>query len=106
MGKVLRLILVATALPTSNNGTRKDVRPVPPGGKNLGKSNLTLAPARMYSGSGASPARRINMRWQLAGDWPVGPAVIPAGTIISAGEAPNYQAIPLAELPNTNPLRC
>ena len=34
----------------------------------------------------------------------MGPAVIPAGTIISAGEAPNYQANPLAELPKPLPL--
>jgi hypothetical protein len=44
------------------------------------------------------------MRWQLGGDWPVGARCIPAATIISAGEAPNYQAIPLAELPKPLPL--
>ena len=29
------------------------------------------------------------MRWQLAGPWPVGPAVIPAGTIITAVVGPD-----------------
>jgi hypothetical protein len=29
------------------------------------------------------------MRWQLAGPWPIGPAVIPAGTIITAVVGPD-----------------
>jgi hypothetical protein len=40
---VLRLMLVETALPTSNKGTRRDVRPVPPGGKNSRETILVFA---------------------------------------------------------------
>jgi hypothetical protein len=29
------------------------------------------------------------MRWQLAGDWPVGPAVIPAGTVLTGVVGPD-----------------
>jgi hypothetical protein len=53
----------------------------------------------MYSG--ASPARRINMRWQLAGPWPVGAAVIPAGSLISDDDDPS--AIPTAMVPMPPP---
>jgi hypothetical protein len=37
------------------------------------------------------------MRWQLAGDWPIGQFCIPAGTVLSsgAGEAPIWNGVAL-----------
>jgi hypothetical protein len=44
------------------------------------------------------------MRWQLAGDWPVGQFCIPAGTVLSsgAGEAPIWNGIALPMPPPIN----
>ena len=39
------------------------------------------------------------MKWQLAGDWPVGPAVIPAGTLLTGVVGPDGE---LAEAPKWN----
>ena len=44
------------------------------------------------------------MRWQLAGDWPVGQFSIPAGTVLSsgAGEAPIWNGVALPMPPPLN----
>jgi len=33
------------------------------------------------------------MKWQLAGDWPVGPAVIPAGTVLTGVLGPDGKLV-------------
>ena len=33
------------------------------------------------------------MKWQLAGDWPAGPAVIPAGTILTGDVGPDGKLV-------------
>jgi len=33
------------------------------------------------------------MKWQLAGDWPVGPAVIPAGTVLTGVVGPDGELV-------------
>jgi hypothetical protein len=33
------------------------------------------------------------MKWQLAGDWPVGPAVIPAGTVLTGVVGPDGKLV-------------
>jgi hypothetical protein len=49
-----------------------------------------------YQGSGKGFEGESIVRWQLAGDWPVGSLCIPAGTMLE-GEAPvwNGSALPL-----------
>jgi hypothetical protein len=42
------------------------------------------------------------MRWQLKGDWPVGPMLIPAGSVISDDGDP--ATIPLAGVPTPLPI--
>jgi hypothetical protein len=42
------------------------------------------------------------MRWMLQGDWPVGPAVIPAGTILTGDVGPDGE--PVVSPPLTAPL--
>jgi hypothetical protein len=39
----------------------------------------------------------LKLRWQLTGDWPVGQFLVPAGTVLSAGdgEAPTWNGIKL-----------
>jgi len=46
------------------------------------------------------------MRWQLLGDWPIagGARLIPAATVITSGEAPGYQTLPIEDLPTPLPI--
>jgi hypothetical protein len=46
----------------------------------------------------------LKMRWQLAGDWPIGQFSIPAGTVLSsgAGEAPIWNGVALPMPPPLN----
>ena len=37
--------------------------------------------------------RETDMKWQLAGDWPVGPAVIPAGTVLTGVVGPDGELV-------------
>ena len=37
--------------------------------------------------------RETDMKWQLAGDWPVGPAVIPAGTVLTGVLGPDGKLV-------------